>query len=411
MVKAIEDVLAQVLDTIKPSKQTKTEVTEQINRFVNDLNTLLQKNHLSAHAMLGGSFAKGTWLVDEFDVDIFVQFEDPTTNMSDTLEKILPPNAVRVHGSRDYFQITDANVQYEIVPVLKITDANEADNVTDVSPLHVTWVRKADGLQDDIRLAKQFLKSHRLYGAESYLQGFSGHVVDILLIHYGGFENFLKSVSKWTDKTVLDPEKHYKQHVLHHLNTSKTQGPLVIVDPLDKTRNAAAAVGVDAYESIKIAAEQFLRKPSAEAFTQKAFHADKNTSPILIRIELLEGKRDIRGNKLVKIYGCIERSLTEFGVRESNWEWNGKDEAYLWYNVEHTTLSTTKEQPGPPADLEHAAKAFRAQHKTVFERDNRLYATVERRHTKVFDALTNILASPYVTERCAKVEIIRPKAQ
>ncbi len=57
-----------------------------------------------------------------------------------------------MHGSRDYFQIKEKGFTFEVVPILKIKDAKEAMNITDVSPLHAAWVKKHKKFADDIAL-------------------------------------------------------------------------------------------------------------------------------------------------------------------------------------------------------------------------------------------------------------------
>ena len=76
--------------------------------------------------------------------------------------------------------------------MLNIKKGSDALNVTDFSPLHVDWVNKnVKRLRDDIRLAKRFCKVNKLYGAESYIRGFSGYALELLISYYGGFLRFL----------------------------------------------------------------------------------------------------------------------------------------------------------------------------------------------------------------------------
>src|SRR3989338_2485664 len=195
-----KEIQNSVLQSIKPSKREQKETKETIAEFLQKLN----KNLPAAKAILGGSGAKGTWLAGNHDVDIFVLFnykkyKEQSTHLSLLLEPVLrktfPKIAfVRLHGSRDYFQMDYNHLHFEIVPILAITKAEEAKNITDISPLHTKWVNKhSSKLKEDILLAKQFLKANRLSGAESSLSGFSGYVVEIVIIYYGSFEQFLNA--------------------------------------------------------------------------------------------------------------------------------------------------------------------------------------------------------------------------
>src|SRR3990167_7967472 len=51
--------------------------------------------------------------------------------------------------------------------------AKEAKNMTDVSLLHVGWVKKRlnKKLADQVRLAKKFFRAQKVYGAETFIRG------------------------------------------------------------------------------------------------------------------------------------------------------------------------------------------------------------------------------------------------
>ena len=146
----------KILKKIKPSKVEYGLVNKKVKKFLD----LLNKKLKDVEAIAGGSFAIDTWLKGDHDVDIFVLFND-NKDLSDRLEKILKKSfkkILRVHGSRDYFQVKRFGLDFEIVPVYRISDSFEAKNITDVSILHAKWVisRTDPRLVDEIRLAKQF---------------------------------------------------------------------------------------------------------------------------------------------------------------------------------------------------------------------------------------------------------------
>jgi len=261
------DILGKILLEIKPKKVS----SKGVKVFVESLNKRLKKKKITAKAVIGGSYAKDTFLKGDHDVDIFVKFSlrYKDQDLSGLLESVLL-SASRVHGSRDYFQTVKGKTSFEIVPVLNIRELGDALNVTDFSPLHVSWVKKNVGrLRDDIRLAKRFCKANKLYGAESFLKGFSGHVLDILIIHYGGFIPFLQSVRHWGKREVIDFNNSYKGKALLKMNVSKIQCPLIVVDPVSPVRNAASALGWDKYEHFKDLAEEFLHHPSLDFFSRE----------------------------------------------------------------------------------------------------------------------------------------------
>jgi len=171
---------------------------------------------VKGEVFIGGSLAKGTFLRDITDVDIFIRYDYERYNgldLSNILgEEIASLNPERLHGSRDYFRVIFKEVLFEIIPILKIDKISKAKNITDISPFHVQWVTKFPELRDEIKLAKIFAKANGFYGAESYIKGFSGYALEILVIHYKGFLNLLKKASRWRKdkKTIIDTLKAHK---------------------------------------------------------------------------------------------------------------------------------------------------------------------------------------------------------
>ena len=314
---ALKEVLAQALVEVTPDSKT---VLKEVNATLKKLNSILAKHNIKAKAVTGGSISKGTFLHNDYDCDIFVKFdrkEYSKKNISDILEK--PVNGVfskvqRIHGSRDYYQ-SQNGLNYEIIPVLNITKPEQAENITDCSPLHSTWVTRFPEMRKEIMLAKAFTKSAGAYGAESYKKGFSGHVIDILTIHYGGFLKLLKASAKWKPGMVIDHYKTHKGKALFNLNRSKTQSALIVIDPIEPNRNASAALDTEKLESFREYATKFLKDPSIEFFVKKHVTlADlkkraKHDILIILEVKAKTGKQDVVGAKLLKAVEYISRLL------------------------------------------------------------------------------------------------------
>ena len=127
-----------VLKKIKPNNKEKKKTEKKVNEFLSKLKLE------NAEAFIGGSYAKNTWLKGKHDIDIFILFNNED-NISDKLEKFIKKyfkKYERIHGSRDYFLINFKKINFELVPVVKIKNYTEAKNITDVSSLHVKWVKK-----------------------------------------------------------------------------------------------------------------------------------------------------------------------------------------------------------------------------------------------------------------------------
>ncbi|MBI2573733.1 hypothetical protein HYV86_07745 [Candidatus Woesearchaeota archaeon] len=379
----------------------------------------------SAHARLGGSGAKDTWLATSADIDIFVafpyeQYHEKSAVLSDLVEKSLHKSfpdipIQRLHGSRDYFQFQYHHYLIEVVPIIEITKASQACNITDVSPLHVAWVKdQGKNLVDDIRLAKQFCKAQRVYGAESYIGGVSGYVVEILVIHYGSFEKFVQAVTKWKEGQVIDPTQFYAKGMARfNLNSSKMRCPLIVIDPVDKNRNAAAALNMSRWQRLKVAATKYLKNPDTSFFTLFPFSVDSlkikagKNKLLCFHVIPLEGKIDVVGAKMMKTHEYIAQHLEPFGIVETDWEWSNGKNALFYFILKKNKQPATQRIQGPPTHMKEAATAFCAKHKENVEEDGKLVAHIAVRYPLLEDQIKVLLESAYVASRINGVEDLK----
>lgn len=397
------ELLNKVIVKITPKD---TSVKKEIDEIVSSINKELKKNKIKAIAVIGGSFAKDTHLVDDHDCDIFVKFDYKHKDkpISDLLQKSLKsfkPN--RLHGSRDYFQFSK-KLNYEIVPVLDIKKANQALNVTDVSPLHVSWTRKHKK-GSEIRLAKAFCKSAGIYGAESYIKGFSGHVLDILTIYYGSFMNLLKASQKWKESTVIDVEKYYKnsKDALFEINKSKTQSPLIVVDPIQKERNAAAALSNEKFDIFIKKAKEFLKNPNEKYFERKVLTKNDFKYAIILDVKPLLGKRDVVGAKIMKTRDAIKRELEnhEFNVKDSGFVWD--KETFIWFRLKNDKVEPEKVIKGPPLALKEHVAAFKKAHKNSFEKNARVFARIKVGYVNAKDLIKDVIKTEEIREKVKSI--------
>ncbi|HLP79942.1 MAG TPA: nucleotidyltransferase domain-containing protein [Acidobacteriota bacterium] len=363
----------------------------------------------------GGSVAKNTYLAGDYDCDVFVRFDKKHIGISKLLLKLLEKAGIKpvlVNGSRDYFQAKIDGIQYEIVPVLWINDPKQAENVTDMSVFHVDWVlerTKGNDLSNQIRLGKAFCKANRVYGAESYIGGFSGHVLDILTIYYGGFREMLSAATNWPEKCVIDPMQFYAgKDALSLLNEAKIVSPLIIVDPILPSRNAASALTLEKWRLFKQAAVAYLGKPSASYFEIKEISAASLASlgtVITVKATPLSEKKDVAGAKLLQAYDFIRNALTEngFTVNGSDWTWKFGADAQFFYALPSKKIDPSYEILGPPIKMTKACDAFMAARSRVVEKtvgaEKRLVAIETRAFVDADAFISSLKKNPYLIER------------
>ncbi len=408
-------VLDQVLEKIKPGKKEQQQMQAASRAFLVEL----QKNLKGAKAILSGSGAKETWIAGNYDVDIFVQydykqFSPETIHLSDLLEKSLKKTfpkqkLARLHGSRDYFQIPYAGLSFEVVPILCITKAAQAKNITDVSPLHAVWVKKNVKNTDEVLLAKQFCKAQSLYGAESFIRGFSGYVLEILLAKYKTFEGLLRASLAWKDKEVIDLSSWYKKkEALFHLNQSKLHSPIIVIDPVDKFRNAAAALSYGKLKLFRQKAKEYLQHPDESFFfpQQKGKEEwqkeaqQKKLHLVMLEVKPLSGKRDVVGAKLLKSFEFVKKKLAPFEVKSAEWQWDT-----MIFLVGKKEIASAEERKGPPLEMKEAVEHFKKKHKVTMVKDGRVVAVVAVKNPALRDAVKAALKEKYVKEKVAGAKV------
>jgi len=376
------EILKKQLEIITPSEKELKELNFLINNTVILLKQAIKSRKIKAEPFIAGSFVKGTIIKkDKYDADIFVRFDKKydEKSISSILSRIVPKNAVRLHGSRDYFVLKSKDLNKEIIPIMKIKTPEEELNSKNLSYFHVKYVldkiKKGRKLAEEIRLAKAFIHYSGCYGAESYIHGFSGYAVELLLIHYKTFMNFARAMANvdLSKKLVIDIEKDYKKdEVFREMNESKLQSPIILVDPTYKKRNALAALSLETLEKLKKASKDFLIKPSEKFFQaesrERKFGKYKNT----VKITTKRQAGDIAGTKLKKFYNFFIKEAEKYLDISSGFEYNeSRNEGIIYINAVPRKMIEFR---GPPITMKEALKAFKRQHKKVVVKKEQAYA-------------------------------------
>ena len=405
MKKNIGSILKEVLENIKISKSEKEKINNSLNEVLKHIKKKISKLRTNAEIFVGGSFAKDTMIkTDKYDIDVFIRFAESRKfstsktskkvtnykkheNISNLTEKLLAGfNKTRIHGSRDYFRIKiTPSFFVEIIPVKKIKNSKEFENITDLSYSHVIYIKrklKSKKILDEIRLAKAFCYANNCYGAESYIRVFSGYGIELIIYHYGSFLKFIKSIEKINVKAVIDIEKHFKnkQEVLMNLNSSKLQSPIVLIDPTYKQRNALAALSEETFEKFKKSCKKFLKNPKINSFELKKIDLEKIKKNaikkkfkfVLIQIKTNKQKGDIAGGKLLKFYNHLNEEIKNFfEIKNKGFEYNNEKKAMVFFVVKGKKEILFR---GPRVKDKKNTTRFRKKHKNVFIKKSRVYS-------------------------------------
>ena len=119
-------------------------------------------------------------------------------------------------------------------------------------------------------LLKRFMKSVGTYGSHFKVGGFAGYLCELLIIYYSSFEKVLESASnEWRPGYNID--------LMGYGTSSLFNEPLIVVDPVDKNRNVAAAVSLQKMSEFVAASRNFLKDPSISYFHPKNISYDLNS--------------------------------------------------------------------------------------------------------------------------------------
>jgi len=262
-VNRLASVLKQASRLVVPSP----EETARVNRLAR---TLLTKTSRAATlfpevegVMMGGSFAKGTWLPGLVDLDIFVKIR--ATTPEGRFEKVgLEVGAIATRGhptgkkyaQHPYTEAIVEGVRVNIVPCFAVKPG-EWKSAADRSPYHVKLVEGISGeKKDQVRLLKLFMNGIGVYGAEIERQGFSGYVAEVLLIKHRSF----RGVVRWFAE--------YKM-------PAKVRA-FSLPDPVDVGRDLGIAVSGESLGRMVMACREFLRRPGLAYFARMSGKARRS---------------------------------------------------------------------------------------------------------------------------------------
>lgn len=387
MNKNLNLIFKKVLEKIEPPKEEIIFIKKYLFQFVEELKREIKKHKIQVEVFVGGSFAKKTLIKkDNYDVDIFLRFDKKYKDkISYLTEELIKIKHETICGSRDYFRINvNPHFSIEIVPVIKIKNPKEAENITDLSYSHVKYINskiKNKKILDEIKIAKAFCYANNSYGAESYVSGFSGYALELLVYYYGNFVNFLKAVVKSNDKIIIDIEKKYKNkaEILMNLNSAKLNSPIILIDPTFKQRNVTAALSEETFKKFKNSARSFLKKPSVNNFEVKKINFEKEQENakkkkkefVLLEIKTEKPEGDIAGSKLLKFYRHLNTEISKlFVLNSEKFEYSGEKTAKAFF------AGKPKKEilfSGPFISDKENAEKFRKAHRGTFVKNKKIY--------------------------------------
>ena len=312
---AVDAVLAQVRERVTPDAAERermaavvAEVTDRAEAAVADL-------PVEAEVVHAGSTARDTWLAGDRDVDVFVAFppdlgrEDLETYGLEVGHAVLPAGHEEF-AEHPYVVGAVEGFEVDLVPCYRVASATEIQSAVDRTPFHTRYLAERLDAEraGDVRVLKQLLSAVGAYGSDLRTRGFSGYLVELLVLAYGGARAVLEAAADWTPPVVLDPADH---------GTATFEDPLVVVDPTDPERNVAAVTSARNVARLQHHARRVLAEPALDQFEPRepeplpagavveAFE-ERGTTPLAVRVRVPPLVDD-------ELWPQLERSLAGVG--------------------------------------------------------------------------------------------------
>jgi len=335
----------------------------------------------------GGSFAKGTWLPEEVDIDIFVKFAPEVGE--ERFEEVglgIGSEAVRgyehgkMYAQHPYTEATVDGIKVNIVPCYDVKPG-EWKSAADRSQYHVTFVREnfSPEAKLQVRLLKKFMKVVGVYGAEIEREGFSGYAAEVLVHENGGFEQ-----------------------VLGFFAGLKSEGGtlLSLLDPIDGQRELAKAISAESVARMVLASRAFLRRPAMAYFERLRGRPRPELRRCLYAVVFTHRvlSEDTLWGELKRSAKQITRHLEGegFAIARSVAASNNADSSAILLLPEVVGLPALERRAGPEVERSKETATFVSKNRRRASlvwvgQDGRLQVLVRRRHVRLSDLLGSMV--------------------
>jgi tRNA nucleotidyltransferase (CCA-adding enzyme) len=358
------EVLSRIARKVTPTKAENEKLESIAKNVAGRLEDALQKDTARPEIMLGGSFAKGTWLSGSADIDYFLLY--PVGYPREKLEGEAIDSArraVRDHkitmrfAEHPYVEAFVDGARVNLVPCYKV-EKGQWQSAVDRSPFHTEYVKSHfdEKLRLETRILKAFIRGSKIYGAEVKTQGFSGYVCEVLTLKYDSFVEVLKHFSTLKKGEIISVEPY--DEALAKSFTS----PVVILDPVDTARNLGSAISTINLSRFILRSRTLLSKPSIRSFDEQAsrgrssdLHYSKQVKDQLLdRIMVLRFRTKPRSVDV--LWGQLYKSLDALANKIETWGFNllrskassnEQSESALIYLLNDTTISDFSVKNGP----------------------------------------------------------------
>lgn len=357
-----------VLEEIRPPADLTRRARSAAREVVRRVAAEARHRSRDVAPQLVGSLYKGTHLRDPLDIDIFLLFPSQTPREALEREGIALGRAVLQdprlkYAEHPYVHGSFGGFVFDVVPAYRIRTIQGRLSAVDRSPFHARYVKRhlRPAQADEVRLLKRFLRGVGCYGAETAVGGISGYLAELLILKHRDFPRTLRAVASWKPPVALALDE----------TPTDLGGTLVFVDPVDATRNAAAAVQAPTLDRLIRAARAFAKRPRREFFypNEPAVLSRRDLAKLLTGRNVVAlgapnppGREETVLPQAHRLLAKFARALEEDGFRILRREAHGVGGTDILLLFDHAPaqLTASFEHRGPKATEENHVKRFLA---------------------------------------------------
>lgn len=379
----MKKILQQAKKLAIPSKKLQEEKTKIAKLAFELVRKQASKYQQITAVEFGGSYAKGTWLPQKADVDIFIKFvkSTPEKKFIDISKKIGFESMKKFHpyvrySDHPYVEAKIWQTKVNVVPCYEIKDGMW-QSAADRSPFHTRFMIESltGTMKNEVRVLKNFLIGTSIYGAEIAKQGISGYVTEVLVLKYGTFRDVLTAIANLKANQIIgQPSK-------------KFDTPIVIMDPVDSKRNLAAAISTENIAKFVLASRAFLNKPSPIFFKKVKWAGLKKNleNVVIVQFNYKPRSPDIIWGQIKRASNslAIQMEKEGFEVLRNSAMTDEKKEAVLFFLMRSIKIEVDHVREGPDFfskdDSEKFVKKNVKKSEIMWISDNRKILSLQKR--------------------------------
>ena len=244
------------------------KILREIIQYIEPLKSKYEFDRVELH----GSVAKGTWLPNRIDMDIFIVFDKPMSrevlsSLVREILKFLPFKSFFRYAEHPYLHMENVyGYDIDLVPAFDF-GGKKFYSATDRTIYHTFFINKNMDpiLKNEVRILKAFLIGIGCYGAEIKIGGFSGYATELLILNYKTFIDTILALKDSNDILITFSKVLPNKKALFR----KFQTKFVMLDPVDLKRNVLAALRPETFNRAKLASKLFLTNPNTIFFYPK----------------------------------------------------------------------------------------------------------------------------------------------